>query len=126
MTCGRRSAKCFIASPAGCGGGGKSATKRITTGLILSCACAAWGSATAASAASSAASVRFIAFSSLNPPGSPYPTRLRSVNRQNDAALRHFRLDRVSLHQLPGDDDALHLVGALADAHERRVAQQAL
>src|SRR5262249_61110683 len=34
--------------------------------------------------------------------------------------------DGVPLDPLAGDDDALHLVGALADAGERRVAVEAL
>ena len=40
ITCGRRSAKCFIARPAGCGAGGKSEAKRITTFFGASCAAA--------------------------------------------------------------------------------------
>src|SRR5208283_3922794 len=36
------------------------------------------------------------------------------------------RSHRIPLHQLPRDDDALQLVGALADHQQRRVAIQPL
>src|SRR5919106_5542276 len=36
------------------------------------------------------------------------------------------RSERISRQQLPCDDDALDLVGALADAEQRRVAKVAL
>src|SRR5687768_12341418 len=143
MTWGRRSAKCFIARPAGCGGGGKSATKRITTGLIFSCAWTDWGAPHAASPATAAASAsmgnRFASFMNIllqlwNAASDRIPPGCAASITPAHAAVRHRGKKRASsaasggvpLYKLPRNDDALHLVGAFADAHEGRVAHQAL
>ena len=50
-------------------------------------------------------------------PGVPLPERRQPITR--------WLLDLVSGDQLPGDDDALQFVGALADNEERGIAVEA-